>query len=340
VFKVSVRQACEPDEVLWDSLDTSALEFYARNALTIAYMLALSLGLFYFVVSINSQTITGWRGFGIALAVVIINFLVGKHWALVAELEQHYTVGSRKRSMYFKTLITQCITTILGGAIGVYGLPAATTNGFVRDWCQQAGGFVLRSILIESLVPPIVSLINPAYRIAQALSLRSTSFTQWALLRTPPAYRLELRAAALMRSVILVCIFNAGLPILNYCLSACMLFHYISDTYSWEHLYRVQREGAELPRALEFTLGVAGVMQASCAWLYFGFTATGEQSLLPAVTFLVFVSFLAWAVLGYFSYKYARGRDICFGAFTLQKGCCWCWEERPERGGLGTAGCR
>ena len=57
-----------------------------------------------------------------------------------------------------------------------------------------------------------------------------------------------------MRSVILVCVFNAGLPILNYCLSACMLFHYISDTYSWEHLYRVQREGAELPRALEFTL--------------------------------------------------------------------------------------
>jgi hypothetical protein len=316
---VTLRQAPEPDEVLWDSLDTNDGELWRRSSVTFIYSLFVASGIFQFIINLSADKASGWGGFGIALAIVIINMLVGQHWALAAEMEQHYTVGSRMRSIFFKTLATQVVTTIIGGTLGVYGIPADYQNGFIADWYEKAGGFVLRTVIIEALLPPTMNFLSPVYRIKCVKSWRATSFTAWASARVPPSYRLELRCAALMRTVLLVCSFNAGLPILNFALSICLCLRWAADAYSLDHIFRLQRTGAELPRALEMALALAGLLQAATAWVYFGSGSTGEQYRSPVTmwTFFLLAGFLLWTLLGYFSFKYARGRDCCCGLTAL-----------------------
>ena len=311
---IVVRQAPEPDEVLWDSLDTGPKELSIRFALTGVYSIFLAYALWRLVININQEKPNGGAGFGMALLVVVLNILIGHHWAIAAELEQHYTLGSRMRSIYFKTLVTQCITTILGGVLGTYGFPADTRNGFIPDWYRMAGSFVLRTILIETVLPPMMNFVAPKYRISLLLSRSTTSFTQWAMEQTPPTYRLELRCAALMRTVLLTCAFNAGMPILNLAVAMCLFVRWLADSYAIENLFRIQKTGSELPRALEVSLAVALSVQVTASWIFLTPDANNGPT---QIAFVVFLSLLAWATCGYVSFKFARGRDCCCGASAL-----------------------
>ena len=265
---IRVRQAWEPDEVIWDSLDTPASELALRVFLVLVYMLAFALMLFVIVTTANSEQQTGALGFLVALGVVALNTFAAAHWVLLADLEQNYSVGARMRSVYFKVLLTQVAVTVLSGTIGVYGYPFDAKNGYIQDWFRGAGGFLFRTLLIETLLPPLMVLlpIQAATNLVFERIFGTPSRVLWLQTHAPPPFVLEVRCAGLMRSVILCCAFNAGLPVLNFAAAACLLVRYVCDLHVLDSSLRLQRSGAELPRALEITLIFAGLVQAVMSW--------------------------------------------------------------------------
>jgi hypothetical protein len=332
---VHVQQAWEPDEVLWDSLDTPVSELALRAVLVFAYMLVFVLALFVIVTTANSQQSSGGLGFLVAMGVVALNVFAAAHWVLLADVEQNYSVGARMRSVYFKVLVTQLAVTVLSGTLGVYGYPLDAKNGYVQDWYAGAGGFLFRTLLIETLLPALMVLL-PIQELTNILFERTLGFgtpsrVLWLMTHQPQEFVLEVRCAGLMRCVILCCAFNAGLPVLNFACAACLAVRYVCDMQALDSSKRLQRSGAELPRALELTLLFAGFVQACMSWAILTAGQPGNSS--TQIVFLLLAALSAWGVLGYFSWKRARARDCCCGG--LLRSSRWLASHLPARSGAG-----
>jgi RNA recognition motif-containing protein len=308
--KISVEQAPEPGEVLWDSLDVGPRMRAFRVFVVLLVMVAFIVGAFAIVIALNATKEGGIIGILIALGVLALNIIAAQLWIALAEVEQHYKQGALMRSVFWKTLITQICITLLAGTIAVYGYPFDDKNGYVQDWYKEAGGFVFRMVLIESVVPPLIDFLAVDHRLAVFLASFARSRTEWHIARTPPPFILAERCAALMRTVIMCCAFNAGLPVLNFAVAAGLFIRYNSDKWCMSNLFRLMRAGAELPRALELCLMFATAVNVVMNWatLRAGW-ATNEVS---EVIFYIGIICAMWAILGYFSFKKFRGRD-CWG---------------------------
>jgi len=314
--KIKVKIAWEPDEVLWDALDTSPQELFFRGVVVLLYMLLVVIVVFVIVTSINEGKETGASGFLVSLGVVLINVAIGTHLHGVADVEQNYSVGKKSRSVFFKVLVTQLCVTILSGTLGVYGYPIDSKNGYIQDWFAEAGGFFFRTVLVETVIPPLIALI-PVLWIKKGIATYTSgykSYTEWMSICVPPAFNLDSRCASLMRTVILCSAFQSGLPILNLACAICLFVRYLSDMYVMDNVLRIQRSGAELARALEVMLVVAALTLACMSWILF--RAAQAHSLLHIDTEVVFFSclfFILWALMGYFSFKRFQQRDCCCG---------------------------
>jgi len=315
---IKVRQATEPDEVIWASLDTSRAELAVRALGSLVYMGVLIVALFYVVTSANADRNTGALGFAVAIGVVLLNVAVAAQWVLVADVEQNYSVGARMRSVFFKVLATQLAITVLSGTLGVYGYPLDAKNGYVQDWFSGAGGFLFRTLLIETLLPPLLvlapiqQLVNFFFEVLTGMGRPSRKL--WLEMHAPPPFNLEVSCASLMRCVILCCAFNAGLPVLNFATAACLAVRYLCDVHVLDAKMQLQRSGSELPRAIELTLLFASFVQALMSWVILASGWAGNAA--NEVVFLLLAAVSAWATLGYFSWKRARARDCC-GGFAL-----------------------
>jgi len=310
---IGVHQAMEPDEVLWDALDTGLAQHVVRAAFMAAYLVGFVVFLFWVITSINSKTASkGIAGLGIALGVVLLNMAAARSWVAIADIFQSWSIGGRQRLVYYNVLATQLCITIMASTLGVYGYPLDGKNGTVQDFCASAGAFLFKTVVIEAVLPVVVALVprEVAFNALKEALLGTPSKTRWLESRYPPQFRLEVRCASLMRTVILSCAFAAGLPVLNFLVSACLALRYIADTFVFDNRMRLMRAGAELPRALELTLLFAVVVQACMSWVLLSIDEAPSSPAFENAT-LVVLPTIGLVVAGYFSYKCRRARD-CF----------------------------
>jgi len=326
--KISVEPASEPGEVLWDSLDVGPRMRLFRVCMVFLGMVAFICAAYAIVIRLNAEKQGGIIGILIALAVLALNAIAAQTWIELADVEQHYKAGAKMRSVFWKTLITQICITLLAGTLGVYGYPLDAKNGYIQDWYKEAGGFVFRMILIESVVPPLVNLTNIPYRISTFLAYFAKSKTEYNIAHIPPSFILAERCAALMRTILLCCAFNAGLPILNFAVAFGLFIRYWSDLYCMKYIFRLQRAGAELPRALELCLILATAVNIVMNWVTL--RVGWETNLITEVIFYIGVITTMWAILGYFSFKKFRGRDCWGGSGPIIPCVGWlcCFNER------------
>jgi hypothetical protein len=313
---IKVMIAWEPDEVIWDALDTSPQELLFRGILVSIYMFIVVFFLFFVITTVNARKETGSTGFLVSLGVVLLNFAIAAHWNSVADIEQNYSIGRKSRSIFTKVLFAQIAVTILSGTIGVYGYPVDAKNGYIQDWYAEAGGFLFNTVIIEAILPPLLVLIPIKWINMKLTEYTSgyTSYTEWMSMRVPPPFALESRCASLVRTVFLCCAFQSGLPVLNIACAACLFIRYISDMYVMEFLVRIQRSGAELARAIEVSLILATLLLACMSWVLLrAGQATTALHVNAEVVFFICVFFIIWALSGYFSFKQFQKRDCCLG---------------------------
>ena len=234
---ITVAQASEPEEVQWDALDEGAGEILKRRTLSYVLLLVLLLVLYMTVQGLDSSK-SGWPSEGLArqvldflgtLAIAVLNEGVGNIYKAVAFYEQHYNKGSFVRSVYLKTLLTQLFTSALAATLGVFSFPLDMKNGYIQDWYATAGPFIFRLSLIESVLPPILGITNPKFRLMSWLASRSPSATARDKGQRPPGFMLAKASAALLRTVIMCAAFNAGLPVLNFVVAAGLGIRYLAD---------------------------------------------------------------------------------------------------------------
>ena len=234
---ITVAQASEPDEVQWDALDEGAGEILKRRSLTFFLLLVMLLVLYLVVQALESSK-DSWPPSGFqrqvldflgTLAIVVLNLIVGNVYKAVAFYEQHYNKGSFVRSVYLKTLLTQLFTSALAATLGVFNFPLDLKNGYIQDWYATAGPFIFRLSLIESVLPPILAITNPKWRLLSFLASRSPSATAREKGQRPPGFMLAKASAALLRTVIMCAGFNAGLPVLNFVVASGLGIRYLAD---------------------------------------------------------------------------------------------------------------
>ena len=313
---IKVSLAWEPDEVVWDALDTSPQELMFRGIAISLYMFAVVFILFIVITTVNAKKETGTAGFLISLGVVLLNFAIATHWYSIADMEQNYSIGQKSRSIYIKVLCAQIAVTILSGTIGVYGYPVDTKNGYVQDWYAEAGGFLFNTVIIETFLPPLL-LMMPMKWINMKLTEYTsgyTSYTEWMSMRLPPPFALESRCASLVRTVILCCAFQSGLPVLNIACAVCLFIRYVADMYAMEYVCRIQRSGAELARALEVSLILSTLLLSCMSWVLLrAGQATTVLHVNAEIVFFICLVFILWALSGYLSFKRFQKRDCCLG---------------------------
>jgi hypothetical protein len=206
--------------------------------------------------------------------------------------------------------------TVLSGTLGVYGYPVDSKNGYIQDWFAEAGGFLFRTVLIETFIPPLLALIPTLWIKTHVAKYTSgyKSFTEWMSICTPPAFNLDSRCASLMRTVLLCSAFQSGLPILNLACAICLFVRYLSDLYVMDNVLRIQRSGAELARALEISLVFAALILACMSWVLL---RAGQAHTFihinTEIVFFVCLVFILWALSGYLSFKRFQQRDCCMG---------------------------
>lgn len=313
---LKVEAAPEPEEVLWESLDVGGRERMLRMMVSFLFLCGLIVAMFQIVLLLNESKSGGIIGILIAVAVLALNVFAARCWIKVSEFEQHYNYGSKMRSLYLKTLLTQLCITVLAGTLAVYGYPLDFKNGYIQDWYKEAGGFVFRMILIESVVPPLINVTNLPYRL-RVLKARlfAKSRIVYELSIQPSPYILAERCAALMRTVILCCAFNSGLPVLNFAVACGLSIRYWSDKYCMQNLFRLQKSGPQLARVLELTLLFATAVNVVVGWVTL--RAGWDSNFITEVIFYIFIVACAWAFLGYFSWKKFRGVDCWLGSGPL-----------------------
>jgi hypothetical protein len=261
----TVSEAFEPSNVMWENLDLGGLELTLRRIIMAIYSVALAYALYRSVTSINARKAKYGAAIKLALAVgiAVINIVVSKHWSVVVgPTEKPYTNGERVRSIYVKTLTTTFFVTLFAATLSVYDLPHDPENGPLLDWYVEAGGFVLRTLISEAIIPNVLALLAIPYRVKWFLSLKQLSFIRTFILSRPPeSDKLQKVAATTMRCVLLICAFAPGMPILYAAGLVVCVIGYITDYYVFEKLYQVDHSGPELARSLECTLFLAAILQ-------------------------------------------------------------------------------
>lgn len=307
---IKVSPAPDPAEVQWQSLGVGPRVRGLLMTVSFLILVAIVAGFFQLVLVVNESQATGIIGLLISLAIVVLNVIVGQFWFSMAGFEQHYYKGASMRSVFLKILITQIFITLLAGTIGVYGYPLDAKNGYNQDWYRDAGGFVFRMVLVESVAPPLTDIIAAHWRIPKWFFSKSPSLGERAMWATPYESVLAMRCASLMRTVIMCAAFNAGLPILNFAVAFGLAIRYESDKWCYKHVFAVVKSGPELARALELSLMFATAVQVVMGWVTL--RAGWETNLISEAIFYIGVIGVMWAITGYFSYRWARGRD-CWG---------------------------
>ncbi|KAA0149431.1 hypothetical protein FNF29_05984 [Cafeteria roenbergensis] len=310
---LSVKPAPEPEEVIWSSLDSTPLSSLFRAAASSALVALLAFGGWYAVTSINESRAGGLVGFFIAGAILALNWVASFAFRRASEFEQHHATGGKTRWIFIKVLVSQLTVSIAAAVVAVYGFPADGQNRYIQDWYSQAGAFILRTVMVESVVPPILSMLTiPDH--AKVLAVRLCcwkSATAVDLAQEPPHFFLAERSAALMRTVIMAAALAPGMPVLSFFVSAGLLVRSMADSYCMQNVFQMNKSGPQLIRIMELTLLAAGGLNVLMARLILNRAAA--TSMMAESVFWMFVVFAAWAGTGYISWKSARSRDCCCG---------------------------
>lgn len=310
---LSVKPAPEPEEVIWSSLDSTPLSSIFRAAASSALVALLAFGGWYAVTSINDSRAGGLVGFFIAGAILALNWVASFAFRRASEFEQHHATGGKTRWIFIKVLVSQLAVSIAAAIVAVYGFPADGQNRYVQDWYSQAGAFVLRTVMVESVVPPILSMLTiPDH--AKVLAVRLCcwkSATAVDLAQEPPHFFLAERSAGLMRTVIMAAALAPGMPVLSFFVSAGLFVRSMADAYCMQNVFQMNKSGPQLIRIMELTLLAAGGLNVLLARLILNRAAA--TSMMAESVFWLFVVFATWAGSGYVSWKSTRSRDCCCG---------------------------
>ena len=309
---ISVEPAVSPEEVNWYALSTGPRVRAFRLIMSYVLLIAIVFGLFQLVLVINASQATGIIGVLISLALTVVNMIVAYTWLYFVESEMQQWVGKKMRSLYIKVIITQIFVTILAGTIGVYGFPTNLKNGYIQEWYANAGGFVFRQVLIEIIVPPLMDVCDLMMYVNKFFVYISPSVKERLVFSRPNPTNLAVRCASLMRTMIMVCAFNSGVPALTPLFAAGLIIRYASDKYCYTEQFAVTKYGPELARALEVTLMFATAVQVITGWAVFNLG--WDNNVINTAVFYLGVIGILWASLGYVSYRWYRGLDCCFGS--------------------------
>jgi hypothetical protein len=310
---LQVRAAPEPEEVIWQSLDRTGCSNVPRAAFSIALVALLGFGGWYAVTGINESRAGGVVGFAIAGAILLLNWLGGCVFRRASDLEQHYNTGDKTRWLYVKVLVTQIVITILAAVVAVYGYPADGQNRYVQDWYLGAGSFILRTVIVESVVPPLLNVLVIPHKILGCV-VRSCfwhSVTTMEFATEPPQFILAEKCASLMRTVLMAAALSPGMPLLSFFVAAGLFARSIVDSYSMHHVFAMQKSGPQLIRIMELTLFGAAAINIAMARIILNRAAS--PSMMGELVFVLFVIAGLWACSGYFTWKVARSKDCCCG---------------------------
>lgn len=318
-----VSAAAEPDEVIWESLGSTGMSLFLRGAMSTLLVLGLAFGGWYSVTAINQSRAGGLVGFAIAGAILALNWFGAFVFRRASEYEQHHATGDKTRWIFIKVLVTQVVVTIAAAVIAVYGYPANGQNRYVQDWYAQAGAFVLRTVIVESVVPPILSVMNIPDRIKRLLTgcCFWKSATAQDIADEPPVFYLAERCASLMRTVIMTAALAPGMPSLSFFVAGGLFARSMVDAYCMQHVYRMQQSGPQLIRIMELTLFAAAATNVITARVILNRAAA--SSMMAEFTFWVFLVLGLWGVSGYATWKHAHEKDCCCGT-----GPCLPWSRR------------
>jgi hypothetical protein len=318
-----VSAASEPDEVIWESLGSTSWSLLVRGMMSTLLVLGLAFGGWYSVTAINQSRAGGLVGFAIAGAILALNWLGAFVFRRASEYEQHHATGDKTRWIFLKVLLTQVVVTIAAAIIAVYGYPANGQNRYIQDWYAQAGAFVLRTVMVESVVPPILSILNIPDRAKRFVTgcCFWKSATAQDIADEPPVFFLAERCASLMRTVIMTAALAPGMPSLSFFVAGGLFARSMVDAYCMQHIYRMQQSGPQLIRIMELTLFVAAATNVITARVILNRAAA--SSMMAEFTFWVFLVLGVWGLSGYATWKSVHKKDCCCGT-----GPCLPWSRR------------
>ena len=312
--RLSVKKACEPDEVWWENLNATVTERSIFTILTFGIFSAVCVALIYIVNALNelkaSATI---NSFVVALLIVLVNKIVVKSWPIVSKFEGAHSFGSWSRSVFLKSFFQQAFVTLLCATIAIYGVPIDSKNGYRVDWFNDAGAYLLKTVLIEAFIPPIMLFLAVMHRVRVFAGRSAKSHVEWIVSKAPPRITLEQRTAALMQHILIGCIFSPGLPVLYAATALALINSYLADMAAIDGIYRLSRVGVENARVVEFTIFLAVIAQVTMNFLIYRVGAEKSSNVFVEAIYFIIISFLIWILLGYVSFKRCRARDCCFG---------------------------
>ena len=319
---LDVSLAPEPNEVLWDSLDTSPRERSVRKWISLLFLVCFCVAIFVVLKKLPTGD-PGIIGVLVSIFIVLLNRFVAEIWFYVAKYgEQDETEGAQTRSIFFKTLATQ-LTIMFAATVGVSGIPFNLSNGYIIDFFQGTAGFMMRTTIAEAVIPPLLSVFAVGWRFNLFYFGKTQSKDYLDLLQEPPNFVLAERCAAFMRIVLMSCTFSCGMPLLNLLTAVVILNMVIADTYALTRIYAMEPAGPELARALELLLIVGAMINAIISWLTLR-NGNSDSLIIRSVLFFV-ILFIVWIAASYFTYKQYRKRGCFCGMGFLWLGPLFCF---------------
>jgi hypothetical protein len=310
--EVEVDDAMLPSEVMWGAMDSSPADQLRLAVIFVMYQMAISLVCFLIVFNLNNgPKRTGIMALASTVAVTATNQFGAKQWTFIISYEENYSVGATMRSVFFKTVSVQLAITLLSATLAVFGLPLDNKNGYIGDFYTNAGGFLAQSILIDSLIDIIVGTIAIPKRIKQFTMQKAKSRLEWFEKQLARGYALEFKTAGTMRMIVLVSAFSPGCPPILLSGAVSLFLNYVGESNDMMDDARLQVSGAELARALEYSLCLCCLLNAGMNWAIFSsYWGTNAAS---GNFFFLAIFLVTWAMLGYFSWKWYDAKDAFLG---------------------------
>lgn len=160
-------------------------------------------------------------------------------------------------------------------------------------------------------MPPVLNLIQPQH-LAMVLLGRVLGKSKTLLKEhgRPPEYILAEKCASLMRTVLVAAAFGPAMPPLYLVVAAGLLIRYYVDRYCVEHVFAMQKSGAQLIRVLE--LSMMGSLLVNAVMSKVLASAGEARTTSSDAIALIFLVLVAWIALAYASWKTSKAKD------------CWC----------------
>jgi hypothetical protein len=209
-----------------------------------------------------------------ALAVVVVNLLLGLVIKALASFEAYYTDEDLQSSIGWKSLLAQffnlaLLNTLINAYFEGVSSPADKDRlyaDFTKDWYGTVGVSLLLTLIIQIFstnFAPLIAAVSVCCARRKELAATQEDLN---VAYTAPPFSLTQRYASMFAFIAVVMMYSAGIPVLLWVVASYCILAYWADLYGFTSVYSTPPRSSNLlartmvgtlPAALLIHLGVA-----------------------------------------------------------------------------------